>query len=87
LTIYHLLTNKSSSEIEDHFSGKGYAKLKEELADVTIEFLKPFQERVRSIDDDKLDQILQQGAERAQAIARPTLERAKANMGLIGARR
>ena len=87
LTIYHLLTNKSSAEIEDHFSGKGYAKLKEELADVTIEFLKPFQERVRSIDDDKLDQILEQGAERAQASARPTLERAKANLGVIGARR
>jgi tryptophanyl-tRNA synthetase len=87
LTIYHLLTNKSSAEIEDHFSGKGYAKLKEELADVTIEFLKPFQERVRSIDDDKLDQILEQGAERAQASARPTLERAKANLGVVGARR
>lgn len=87
LTIYHLLTSKSSDEIEQHFSGKGYAKLKEDLADVTIEFLKPFQERVRSIDDDKLDQILEQGAERAQAIARPTLERAKANMGVIGARR
>jgi len=87
LTIYHLLTNKSPAEIEEHFSGKGYAKLKGELADVTIEFLKPFQERVRSIDDDKLDQILEQGAERAQAIARPTLERAKANMGVSGARR
>ncbi|HYV25204.1 MAG TPA: tryptophan--tRNA ligase [Pyrinomonadaceae bacterium] len=87
LTIYHLLTNKSSAEIEEHFSGKGYAKLKEDLADVTIEFLKPFQERLRSIDDDKLDQILEQGAERAQAIARPTLERAKTNMGVIGARR
>ena len=87
LTIYHLLTNKSSTEIEEHFSGKGYAKLKEDLADATIEFLKPFQERLRGIDDDKLDQILEQGAERAQAIARPTLERAKANMGVIGARR
>jgi tryptophanyl-tRNA synthetase len=87
LTIYHLLTDKSSSEIEEHFSGKGYAKLKEELADVTIEFLKPFQGRLRSIDDDKLDQILEQGAERAQAIARPTMERAKANMGVSGSRR
>jgi tryptophanyl-tRNA synthetase len=86
LTIYHLLTNKSSDEIEQHFSGKGYAKLKEELAEVTIEFLRPFQERVRGIDDDKLDRILEQGAERAQAIARPTLLKAKANMGLIGAR-
>src|SRR5499427_247725 len=87
LTIYHLLTNKSDSEIEDHFRGKGYAALKQELADVCIEFLKPIQERVRSIDDDKLDQILEQGAERAESIALVTLAEAKANMGLAGARK
>jgi len=86
LTIYHLLTNKSESEIEDHFRGKGYAALKQDLADVCIEFLKPIQERVRGIDDDKLDQILEQGAERAEAIAQMTLTKAKAAMGLIGAR-
>jgi tryptophanyl-tRNA synthetase len=86
LTIYHLLTNKSEVEIEDHFSGKGYAALKQDLADVCIEFLKPIQERVRGIDDDKLDQILEKGAERAEAIARTTLSKAKSHMGLIGAR-
>src|SRR4029450_11082015 len=46
LTIYQLLTEKSPPEIEDHFRGSGYARLKEELAEVTIEFLRPFQERV-----------------------------------------
>ncbi|HYW72502.1 MAG TPA: tryptophan--tRNA ligase [Pyrinomonadaceae bacterium] len=86
LTIYHLLTNKSQVEIEDHFRGKGYAALKQELADVCIEFLTPIQESVRGISDDKLDQILEQGAERAEAIARVTLAQAKANMGLVGAR-
>lgn len=86
LTIYHLLTDKPSPEIEEHFSGSGYAKLKDELADVTIEFLRPFQERVLGIDDVKLNQILEQGAERAEAIAKVTLGRAKANMGVIGAR-
>src|SRR5262245_30513217 len=44
LTIYQLLTDKSRDAIEKHFNGKGYAKLKEELADVTAEFLKPLQE-------------------------------------------
>jgi len=87
LTIYHLLTDKSPEEIEAHFSGSGYAKLKEELAEVTIEFLKPFQERVRAIDDGKLDAILAKGASRAQTIAKTTLNRAKANMGLVGAKR
>jgi tryptophanyl-tRNA synthetase len=87
LTIYHLLTRKSNAEIEDHFAGKGYAKLKEELADVTIQFLRPVQERVSGIDDDKLNTILERGAARAQDIARKTLAEAKANMGLIGARK
>src|SRR5258708_9526082 len=86
LTIYHLLTDKSPEEIEAHFSGSGYAKLKEELAEVTIEFLRPFQERVRAIDDGKLDAILARGASRAQAIAKTTLDQAKVNMGLVGAR-
>src|SRR5882724_6867041 len=86
LTIYHLLTNKTPEEIEAHFSGSGYAKLKEELAEVTIEFLKPFQERVRAIDDGKLDAILEKGASRAQTIARTTLDHAKANMGLVRAK-
>jgi len=87
LTIYHLLTNKDQTEIEDHFRGKGYAALKQDLADVCIEFLKPIQERVRGIDDDKLDGILEQGAERAEAIAQLTLTQAKAKMGLVGARK
>jgi tryptophanyl-tRNA synthetase len=86
LTIYQLLTEKSPAEIEDHFAGKGYAKLKEELADVTIEFLKPLQERVRAIDDGRLDKILEEGAARAESIAGPTLARAKASMGVVGAR-
>jgi tryptophanyl-tRNA synthetase len=86
LTIYHLLTNKGQDEIEDHFRGQGYAALKQELADVCIEFLKPIQERLRGIDDDKLDQILEHGAERAESIARMTLDRAKTAMGLVGAR-
>jgi tryptophanyl-tRNA synthetase len=87
LTIYHLLTNKTTEEIEEHFGGKGYAKLKEDLADVTVEFLKPIQERVKAIDDGKLNAILERGAGRAQEIARATLSDAKAKMGLIGARK
>jgi tryptophanyl-tRNA synthetase len=86
LTIYHLLTEKTPPEIEEHFMGHGYAKLKGDLADVTIEFLKPLQERVRAIDDGKLSEILERGAARAESIAGPTLTQAKANMGLIGAK-
>jgi tryptophanyl-tRNA synthetase len=86
LTIYQLLTEKTPAEIEDHFGGHGYAKLKEDLAEVTSDFLRPFQERVRAIDDGRLDKILEQGAARAEVIAGPTLAQAQANMGLIGAK-
>src|SRR5262249_49760588 len=84
LSIYQLLTGKTPAEIEQHFAGRGYAKLKEELAEVTIEFLSPFQERLRVIDDDKLDEILAQGAARAQSIAGVTYRNAKERMGLRG---
>ena len=87
LTIYHLLTNQSTEEIEQHFSGHGYGKLKSELADITIEFLKPIQERVKAIDDDKLNAILESGAGHAQGIAQATLSDAKAKMGLVGSRK
>lgn len=85
LTIYQLLTGKSSAEIEEHFTGKGYAQLKGELADVVIEFLRPFQERVRDIDDEKLNRILEDGRERASRIACATMEEVKARLGLHGA--
>jgi tryptophanyl-tRNA synthetase len=85
LTIFHLLTGQSPEEIETHFEGKGYGQLKTELADVTIDFLAPFQERLRNISDEELNGVLARGAERARGIARVTLDEAKARMGLQGA--
>ncbi|MBA3806546.1 MAG: tryptophan--tRNA ligase, partial [Acidobacteria bacterium] len=54
LTIYQLLTGKSPEEIEANFEGKGYAQLKSELGEATIEFLSPFQQRMRAITDEEL---------------------------------
>ncbi|HUE83581.1 MAG TPA: tryptophan--tRNA ligase [Pyrinomonadaceae bacterium] len=85
LTIYQLLTGKDGQQIETHFSGKGYAQLKQELADVTIEFLKPVQERVAAISNSDLNDILEQGSSRAKEIAGATLEQVMNKMGLQGA--
>lgn len=87
LEIYHLITGKSQTEIEEHFSGKGYAQLKGDLAEATIEFLKPFQQRVREITDAQLDEILAQGREKASAIASATLREVYERTGLTGAPR
>jgi len=84
LEIYHLMTGKSEAEVEDHFAGKGYAQLKGDLADATIAFLEPIQKRVREISDEELDQILDEGREKATRIARPTLRKAFENVGLAG---
>ena len=85
LTIYQLLTGKSSEEIESHFAGKGYAQLKSELAETTVEFLRPYQERMRSISDEELHRILSEGAEKARSIAAPTMRDVRERMGIAGA--
>ncbi len=86
LTIYQLLTGQTREEIEAHFSGRGYAQLKSELAEVTIEFLRPLQERIRAVGDDELNRLLAEGAERARSIAAETYRLVKERMGLVGAR-
>lgn len=87
LTIYHLLTGKPNEEVEAHFAGKGYGQLKSELAEVTIEFLTPYQARMNEFDDDALNQIFADGRGKAESIARPILDEVKAKMGLEGARK
>ena len=73
LTIYQLLTGRSADECVAHFEGKGYGHFKTELAEATVEFLRPFQERVNQFDDATLETILKAGAERARSIASSTL--------------
>ena len=82
LEIYHLMTAKSQQETEDHFAGKGYAQLKGDLADATVEFLRPIQQRVQEITDEQLDQILDQGCEKARQIASVTLDQVFQKTGL-----
>jgi tryptophanyl-tRNA synthetase len=82
LTIYHLLTGKSNEECEDNFAGKGYGHLKGELAEVVVEFLRPFQERVKQYDDASLNAILAPGAEKAREVAKRTLADVYAKTGI-----
>ena len=82
LEIYHLITGKSQQDVEEHFAGKGYAQLKGQLAEVTIEFLRPFQQRVAEITDERLDDLLQQGREKASKIAAATLAQVYQRMGI-----
>jgi tryptophanyl-tRNA synthetase len=82
LTIYHLLTCKTIDETVEHFKGKGYGAFKTELAESTVEFLRPFQERVKHYDDATLGEILNSGAEKARSIASETLREVYAKTGI-----
>jgi len=84
LEIYHLATGKTQAEVEEHFAGKGYAQLKGELADVIIQFLRPFQQRVSEITDETLNHLLDQGREKASRIASATLTQVYQRMGISG---
>ncbi|MEQ1922335.1 MAG: tryptophan--tRNA ligase [Pyrinomonadaceae bacterium] len=74
LTIYQLLSGKSADECVAHFAGSGYGDFKGQLAETVVEFLRPFQERIKEYDDASLDAILQRGAEKARSIASETLQ-------------
>ena len=82
LTIYQLMTGKTPAECEANFSGKGYGHFKTETAEAVIEFLKPFQERVKNYSDEDLKIILKNGAEKARTIASRTLQDIYHKMGI-----
>ena len=84
LTIYQLLTGDNREQIEAHFEGKNYKVLKEDLAEVVIESLRPLQEKYASLtgDNNYLDQLLSRGAERADAQAEAKIHQVSEAMGL-----
>jgi tryptophanyl-tRNA synthetase len=84
LEIFHLITNHPVEDVEAHFAGKGYAQLKGELADVTVEFLLPIQRSVQEISEERLDEILTFGREKARVIAKQTLQDVFDRTGLTG---
>ena len=89
LTIFSALSGRSVPSLESDYAGKGYGDLKKDLADVVVDFLTPFQERVRHYlsDPSALDDVLAAGADRARELATPTLERIYDRSGLLPRRR
>ncbi|MGH3731498.1 MAG: tryptophan--tRNA ligase [Micromonosporaceae bacterium] len=87
LTIYSALTGRSVADLENDYQGKGYGDLKKDLAEVLTEFVTPIQRRTQEYLDspDELDKILLAGAEKARAVAAPTLREAYRRIGFVPA--
>lgn len=84
LSIYASCTGESIEAVEAHFADKRYGDLKSEVAEVVIHTLAPIQEKYEAlINSTELDEILTQGAEKANRAANRTLRKAKKKMGLL----
>jgi len=83
LSMYSILGGLSIEEIEQKYEGKGYGDFKSDLADVVVNALKPLQDRYYElIDSAELDEILDQGAEKANRAANKMLRKMENAMGL-----
>lgn len=84
LTIYACLKNMSIEEAEAKFVGYRYGDFKKEVADAVVEELEPFQNRYKQIVENKeYVEALIIGAEKANKMAKPVLERVQKAVGLL----
>ena len=83
LNIYSILANKPIEELEKEYEGKGYGEFKADLAQVVVDTLTPIQEKYYYLmESDTLDQILDEGAEKANKVASKMLKKMENAMGL-----
>ena len=64
--------------------GMGYGQAKKRLAELMIDYFKPFRQKRIELENniDYVKEVLSNGAERAKAVARETLEKARQAVGL-----
>jgi tryptophanyl-tRNA synthetase len=72
------------AEVERQFEGQGYGAFKEAVGDAVVELLAPVRERYLELrgDGQALEATLQEGADRARAIASGTLAEVRTAMGV-----
>jgi len=82
--IYGAITGESVEQVLSRFAGQGFGAFKPALADALIALLTPLRSRLEEFrrDPAELDRILGHGAERARALAAPTLAAAYKAVGL-----
>ncbi|MBU1177369.1 tryptophan--tRNA ligase [Patescibacteria group bacterium] len=85
MSIYSAFSDLSFSEIEKKFTSKGYGDFKNDLAELVIEKLKPFQAKKKELEKKpaQVKKILENGAKQASKIAKKNLLEIKKKMGLI----
>ncbi|PKL84559.1 MAG: tryptophan--tRNA ligase [Ignavibacteriae bacterium HGW-Ignavibacteriae-1] len=85
MTLYHIATGKSMSEIENEFAGKGYGDFKSQVGDSVAEFISPIRNRYNELiaNKDELAKILISGGEKARHTALRTLRKVYKKVGFV----
>ncbi len=85
LTIYTAFTNKSYEQAEAEFVGKGYGDFKTAVGEAVAEVIEPIRQEKNRLLADKayLDEVLKNGAERAERLANRTLSKVYKKVGLV----
>lgn len=85
LTIYSVLSGQTIEQLENEYIGKMYGHLKVDLANLVIDKLAPVKAKYDDLmkNRDYLDQLLLEGAERAEVRAEATLKKVYETVGLV----
>ncbi|WP_108501615.1 tryptophan--tRNA ligase [Paracoccus indicus] len=88
VNIYAALADETPDQVLARFEGQGFGAFKPALAEVAVEAMAPITRKMSEYmaDPAQIDAVLADGADRADAIARPILDRTKEIMGLLRTR-
>ena len=84
IQILAVARGSSEEEVEREFEGSGYGDFKGAVAEAVVDFLAPVRERYEELrpDEAALEQALEAGAEKARALASPTLAEVRSAIGI-----
>lgn len=85
IDIYSILSGKNIEQVVTQYAGSGFAKFKEDLAEVIISTLEPINIKYNELmlNQDYLVTILRNGTDRAKVPASKTLDRVKKLFGFV----
>ena len=85
LGIHSAISGRSIQSLEEQFAGEGYGALKAEVADVVIAAIEPIRERTQELmsDQNELDRLLADGADKANELAEATLAKVYDAIGFL----
>jgi tryptophanyl-tRNA synthetase len=87
VTIYAALAGRTEAEVLAEYAGQGFGAFKPKLADLAVSVMGPIGGEMRRLlaDPAEIDRVLASGAERARALAQPTMREVKEIVGFWGA--